>query len=291
MQPLQKQLSGGFNLSKLRKIPVLSPFEQLLDYLLAPNATAWRNLAFVHALGWFNQTNMLDEATVSKVVSDFKENCSTQLEQMLDNLTGPVAVGGLSLISGNDPLTVRCVLPTEALASKDIDSMLVNICLDTTVNSDEKVNQQAWFGFIRLYNLFQFLPFTSFVSQDGLKAGLYESIRWLNDSTDPEADSLDANADQLIALLEETLEELREGLKQLAEKQLMLPEVLLELQKEDGEIIAEAELVWHDDKLVGLLEEQLVYTEIFESAGWNVLALDELGLWVEQAAQYLQNNN
>jgi len=290
MQPLQKQLSEEFELGVLRKVPVQSAFDQLLDYLEAPNEIAWRHLAFVHAMGWFDQSSMMDEKMVSNVIANFKEKSSTQLEQVLDNITGAIAVGWLSLVSDKDPLTVRCVLPIEALTSKDTESMLVNICLDTTVCLDEKANQQAWAGFIHLYNLFQFLPFTCFVSADGLKAGLYERIQWRNHSVDPVAEELDAPRDQLIALLEDTLEELREGLKQLAEKKLALPDVLLELQKEDGEIIAEAELVWHEHKLVGLLEEQLIYSELFEISGWNVLALDEQGLWAEKAEQYLKNN-
>lgn len=287
MQPLQKQLTDIFELGGLRRIPVLSPLDQLLDYLSEPNEVNWRNVAFVHALGWFDQENMLDTTSVGKLIDNFKASCSTLIGQELDNLNSSVAVGGLSLSSINDPLTVMCVLPTEALESKKTELMFVNLFLDTSVSLDVKLNQQAWFGFIRLYNLYQFLPLTSFISQDGLKAGLYESIQYNYLFGDSQTRATTHNNNQLLSLFDETIEELKEGLKLMVEKNLTLPDVLYELQKEDGEIIAEAELVWHNEKLVGLLEEQLIYTNIFENAGWKVLKLDEQSQWVSQAEQYL----
>ncbi len=287
MQPLQMQLAESFELGALRKIPVNSPLHQLLDYLSEPDELAWRKMAFVHAMGWFNQEKMLDPSIVESVVERFKESSCTWLEHQLDNVSGPVAVGGLSLASRKDPLTVTCLLPTQALAAKDTELMFVNILLDTTIGADSEVNQEAWFGFIRLYNLFQFLPLTSFVSRDGLKAGLYEGIHWAGQSDEPSFGALGVIGDQLATLLDDTLEELVDGLTQLSEKQLPLPDALYELQQDDGEIIAEAELVWHGEKMVGLLDEQAEYSEKFEEAGWKVLVLDEAGEWVDQAVKQL----
>lgn len=121
---------------------------------------------------------MLDQIMVKSMITRFKANSATYIEQELDDLNGSVAVGGISVASLKDPLTVMCVLPTDALVNKNTESLFVNLCLDTSVNSDEKVNHQAWLGFIRLYNIFQFLPYASFVSKDGVEAGLYEGIAW-----------------------------------------------------------------------------------------------------------------
>ena len=56
---------------------------------------------------------------------------------------------------------------------------------------------------------------------------------------------------------------------ELAKYNLDLPFVGFELDK-NGEIIAEAELAWEENKLVILTEEQIDYKEIFEANSWLV---------------------
>src|SRR5690606_22566549 len=76
-------------------------------------------------------------------------------------------------------------------------------------------------------------------------------------------------------ILEQTLEALRPGLRRLAEAGAAVPEVGLELADEKGRVLADAELAWPSEKLVVLRDDQADLTEVWATARWTVVELDE----------------
>ena len=62
-----------------------------------------------------------------------------------------------------------------------------------------------------------------------------------------------------------------------------MPEVGYELQNEAGEIIAEAELAWVEEKLAILTADQEVGQGFFERLGWKVVRSHRNDTWSEAA--------
>ncbi len=59
------------------------------------------------------------------------------------------------------------------------------------------------------------------------------------------------------------------------------------MQHENGEILAEAELVWEHYKITGLLAGQMEQIDIFRHHGWETVELDDDGEWLELLASLI----
>jgi hypothetical protein len=115
---------------------------------------------------------------------------------------------------------------------------------------------------------------------EGGKSGAYESLTW-RPLPGTETADIDPLTDERVAeLLEEVLDELHEAVQQMAAKGLPLPVVGFDLQDGIGEILAEAEFCWESLNMVGLLEDQMEYADLFKRAGWATLTLDTEGEWL-----------
>jgi len=220
----------------------------------------------------------------------FNSRAPTRLNQWLDD-AGQCAFGGISLDDASDPLQILCAAPLEAIKSVDTGKMISSVYLNTDMTSDASF-KRAWQGFLKAYNLMQFLPRTAFGTYDGVITGVYEAIEWsfaegLNE------DKVDGGySPEAAIVLGEVLDEYRDGVKQLVEDGLPLPVVAYEMQDEHGEIIAEAELAWIAEKCVAMLAEQSVeFKTLFSDKGWAVVELDEDGQWLSSVREYLQERN
>jgi len=181
----------------------------------------------------------------------------------------------------SDPLRITCAVPLSAIQNADTDKIMSSISLNTDMSSADSF-KRSWQGFLKAYNLMQFLPWTAFGTHDGAQSGVYEHIEWAF-AEDPHATQLDHGYGQDAAiLLEEVLDEFRDGLKKLFDNGIPLPVVAYELQGDDGEILAAAELAWIDEKCVAILpEQQGGCADTFIQQGWAVIELDEHGQWID----------
>jgi len=283
MKPLQDTLASKLKIKALESYASHSPLMQLLLFLQQPDAVKWQEYIFTRVLGWFDQSRMM--TLEGPYIDRFQHRIPTRLQQLFVD-SGPCALGGLRMEDTTAALQITCAVPLEAIKGVATEQMITSIYLHTGMSSDESF-RHAWQGFLRACNLMQFLPWSVFCTQDGVASGVYEQIEWkfakglgtqLADDCGPEVASI----------LEEVLDEFRDAVRQLYDEGLPLPEVVYEMQDEQGEIIAEAELAWSNEHCVALSAEQEYDSAgIFSSRGWKVVALDREGRWLHEIRKHL----
>ena len=117
----------------------------------------------------------------------------------------------------------------------------------------EVLNVPVWAGVLRLYNLFQFLEISIFITANGLTAGDYASLDLAKQSQNQ------ADFGEWEAVYQEVLSEVKSLVKLLANYNFTIPEVGYEATAENSEIIAEFELAWPDIFVgLSLVEEQQI---------------------------------
>jgi len=289
MQPLRDamvaKLPSKLDMRAFEAYGDSSPLMQLLLFLQQPDADKWRDYTFTRVLGWFNQTEMM--ALHESCNAYFNSHAPTRFNQWLED-AGQCAFGGIGLADASDPLQLTCAAPLDAIQSVDAGKMMSSIFLNTDMASDASF-QRAWQGFLKAYNLMQFLPRTAFGTHDGVTTGVYEAIEWAWAEGIHETQVDAGQSPEAAIVLEEVLDEYRNGVKQLFEAGLPLPVVAYEMQDEYGEIIAEAELAWIEHKCVAVLAEQKgAFTDIFMAKGWIVVELDEDGQWLNSVREHLR---
>ena len=272
MQSVQNGLLQHLDIHALFKVALLPSIAQLLKYLSDPSTDAWKGLAFVRMLGWFDQTRMRDELVTSAVQRRIRAKSPTSLVEWMDDMS---EVACCRFGGDNDLLEIDCIVPLEAISGIQPDLSLCNIWLDDRETGDD-VFKSAWQAFLKAFNLLQFLPWSGFSSAKGISAGVYEAIAFNASKTISPADvSIEVGG-----LLEDVLESILPALTEWLSQGSDAPTVGFEFQNDEGEVVAEAELAWPEYKVAGLLEEQAEFDPLFLSVGWQVVRLDEKGNWV-----------
>jgi DEAD/DEAH box helicase domain-containing protein len=291
MQPLRNQLATKLDVQGFEPYASSSPLMQLLLFLQQPDTSKWRGYAFTRILSWFDQTRMMTMEAVCK--EHFNSKAPTRLSQFIED-AGQCAVGGIGVDASSDALQIVCAVPLDAIKVFDADQtdrMMSNIYLDTGKSSDESF-KRSWQGFLKAYNLMQFLPRTSFTTHAGVDCGVYEHIEWKFADGLNDVPFVDAHDQEAMVVLEEVLDEFRGAVKSMYDDGLPLPAVLYELQDEHGEIIAEAELAWVDIKCAVMLKEQKDQcADIFIGKGWTVVELDADEKWLSTVRNQIQEND
>lgn len=169
------------------------------------------------------------------------------------------------------------------------------VVLDQGIASDGDALHLAWRRWLQLTNAMQFLPGVLMATSAGLDAHDYEGF---STTAAPASGGFGAVGDGALAAIweiavDETLDELKPGLRRLAKAGAPVPVVGLELSDEKGDVVADAEFGWGDEKLVVLRNDQADLEKVWKEADWNVIQLDESletsagELWEERVAESL----
>jgi len=287
MKPLRDALADRLEVAKFEPYVSHSPLMQLLLFLLHPDAGKWQAYIFTRALGWFDQSRMM--ALEASCHAYFNNHVATRLNQTLGD-AGQCAYGGIGISHATDALHITCAVPMDAIKGASTDKMMSSLHLNTSMSSDASF-KRSWQGFLKAYNLMQFLPWTAFNTSDGVTSGIYESIAWLFAEGLSEKQHAHKYDQDTTIVLEEVLDKFRDGVIQLLEDGIPLPMVAYELQGEHGEIIAEAELAWMDEKCVAMFAEQKdACADIFIKQGWAVIELDEDSQWLDTVRKQIKGD-
>jgi len=280
MQAVQEKLLQRLEIKDLFKVALHQAMSQLLDYLSNPDGQAWSGLAFVRMLGWFDQGVMRDADHIDRIKQNFESHAPGRIYEQVDR-AGDSAFGTMGQVAR---MNVDCVIPLEVFTNLDIDKVACNIWLEDqdSEGAGFKENWQTW---LKAYNLLQFLPTTGFATAKGVEQGLYEEITLQSEII---AEAKSADTGKWTTILDEVVDDIRPALRRWLQDGGKAPEVGFEYVGGDGAITAEAELAWPDDKIAGLLDEQIEYQKSFSDAGWRVVELDDQGVWIDQHP--LKNN-
>ncbi len=283
MRDLQKHaMEGSLGIStEFFKLPLKSPFEQLLRFLGEPDNERMMGLMMIRMLSWFDQSKMLEGSWVNATKEGMMSCSPSTYQSILEEEESAVACGGMVL----ERLHVNCVIPLDAIQKIAPERVMTTICLDDDFSKGETVEKKIWHGFLSLYNLIQFLPLTLFATNKGGSAGLYEPISWNAGAGSGSSDG-DLYGVALQQVLDEVSPQLSDGLLQLNTHGCEVPEVGYEFMNESNEVTGVmAELAWPGLKVAGVLDGAELN---LPDSGWMIVLLSSDGQWVEDVIARLE---
>jgi DEAD/DEAH box helicase domain-containing protein len=273
--------------SQLARLTGLNAMTQLCLYLAGPTEATSEFLDF----------------SISRLFGAIDMQASKAPDQLKQQLGGWLPVpwfdahyeGDLLLGSDTLPETelvqMAVSTPQQALRDGDVFSH-GSICLRfDDADFQAEGYKGAWRRFWTACNLFQFAPHFLAVSRRGLEALNYSDII---DST-----AADESADELVAsalwaeVLEETFE--RDALGVLMNAGVTPPEIGVDIQAADGEVVASLEWAWRAQK-IGYGELDTNEVSVLEHIGWRTVnnieqdSLNELIQLLEISGQTLNGD-
>jgi DEAD/DEAH box helicase domain-containing protein len=271
--------------SKFQEVQTLmgaGSFRWLIRLLETQDIATYRRLAFVQAL--LIAKKQTDGETWTNAA---RENLPDPLADRLAEQAEDTPLRGLEerpAQLSDDPVTVWGVTTPEAVQSLQNGinqaggSTIVGLHLATDNGQQADRFEASWNGFLRLYNLLQFVPECYPVSSEAEAFKGYDEL--LGTRTAPAPDEpLPAgksfDEEEWEEAREFAIEEVGPLLDYLYEETAPAPSVPYELMR-DGEIVATAELGWAQSQVAVLAPNQGGNGEAFEDKGWTVFSWDEV---------------
>jgi len=269
---------GAGDLGKIHKA---DSFEWLLRLLEVPVADPWRACAFVHALMTLDARQFNTPESIGTWTEMVRNTLPERICEEMALSPDDRLYGLLQKKDEAEPVvSLFSTVEKGAVSNGQMDRMRLACCLFNTVENREHEGFEAcWNGYLRLYNLYQFLPGAMFAVSDGFEGGVYETV----ERESPEAS---AGTDQITGTETDTgaWQEVREMvdpsladfLNLLEKEGAPLPEAGFELTDDTGLVIAEAELGWPEWKVAVIGDWQTEWASVFEGAGWRVSLISEV---------------
>ncbi len=284
------QLWEGYGLKNGSKVHPADSFRLFVRLLRKPEVTAWQMASFVQAMVYLDLALSSDEKRLANWLEDLGRRLPDNVMGVFEGIGRDSLYGHIPPQEGasNEVVNLHCVFGKKALNPPDGNGGCAVCQIDDT---DERIETQgfeaAWIGFLRLMNVFQFLPKGYFLSRKGLEKGLYG---FLTDSFDtaqraalPDSgEDLERGMEGLQTsqgwreALEMTEPMLHSLLRKLQEAGWPSPEPGFELSNEGGVVLGAAELSWPERRLALLSPQEMAHASAFQDQGWEVLSLEDV---------------
>ncbi|MBI3302345.1 MAG: DEAD/DEAH box helicase [Deltaproteobacteria bacterium] len=271
-------LLDGYGLGHFRDAHRGDSFEWLMRFLRTPDEQQWQGYAFVQGLIQLNPprfaTTQAKDEWLTRIREILPEDIAVLFEDQKES-----SLYGLYEPPGEAQsfdLRIGIAIAQNAVHAGDGGGLRLACCLyDSTKARQSEEFEVVWNGFVRLYNLFQFLPLAFCVTQEGLQKRAYDSLR-IKEKVTGATKVREAKFDTWAEVRTVTGTALHDLLDRLAHAGWPAPEAGYELANDTGEIVATAELAWPALKVAFLQENECVYAAAFEKAGWLSHSLDEV---------------
>lgn len=251
-------------------------FEFLMEFLRGIDADKLSLLAFSYSCSLLDVKEFDLSSGADKWKKLFKPFVSDSTFAEYDF----VKPGYLCGVFGEDkksPLSCFFAAEQSSVKNKDIKGVYP-VCL---LNRDEKLFgdiefERAWCGFLKFYNLFQFLPHSLFyLSGEDIEIeslGEYPISCSVNNTTSEEWA-------EILEMIDSACFDL---IKSLELNNCSVPEVGYELEDDKGKIICEAELAWPEIKKAVLLKDEDTSLSGFKESGWSLFVIHEINLNIDK---------
>jgi DEAD/DEAH box helicase domain-containing protein len=168
---------------------------------------------------------------------------------------------------------------TEAVRQRKLGAVQVVGCLrDVGEVCTATKFKKAWNGFLRLYNLMQFLPDCLFVTAQGLQDNAYQSLEFVFAAHTALSQPDDAGL-QLSEYAGLVDSDVLDAMRALVSHGVHIPAadaVPYELCGLRGNIMGQAELAWEEPHIAFVYEDDTESKRTFERAGWTVYTVEAL---------------
>jgi len=298
----------GYKLEDHGQLQAISAFQMLFDYLSVPLSDLWKDMALLYGLTLHAGVQpMMPDSWKAEL-----EILPSPMDEVLTSNSGKCIGGGPVW---EDLPGIKCYTRSQVTILRKVYSSfgMIAILEDGETTLDGENFEPLWNGFLRAYNLMQFLPGTIFLTRKGVVAHEYDALCLdtshvgidpdgagdvLQDHSlkGPSAPALDSRT-----LPDQQAESSRDQVpgethsapwievRELVEKRLFPLLDLLEKKGipvpvagaeflENGAVIGELELAWHDIK-IGVCESNAEnIRERLVGEGWRIFTMEEAGL-------------
>ena len=279
-------LLEGYRLSRFKKYVKYNSFDLLIHFLENPDEKKWQQFMFVVSLLHLNPQKFDNNDAVNEWMDAIDSLLPDEMAEKVQEadcpkLNNSCLYGNYVPIGQNDEKFLRQLVVVEQKAVVPPGEPL-GVRIGCCLNDDDKDKKKAYFqaswnGFLRLYNYYQFLPYSYFVTTDGNKSKVYDGIRLFEEIVvDADVPEKEPAQEKWNEIKEVTDEKFHGLLDLLQENGWPLPEAGYELEGESGEIIASAELGWEELKIAFLTDEEIEYQNQFVDFGWKVIPISEI---------------
>ena len=160
---------------------------------------------------------------------------------------------------------------------------------DPTAAESEPEMQKAWRRWLWIFNTLQFLPGVYLATRDGLHNSDHSRIRAAESAKPASSSESSAFAGAWAEVMEQAMESLHPGLEKLMAQGVPVPDQVGFELEQDGEVVAECELAWTNQKVALLLDPHRATSTAWLQAGWRIV-YDEAE-WPTKLANELHNQN
>ena len=265
------QLLGFYGIQKISDLNANTSFDWLIRFLCHPDESVWAHHALVHCLLHLDKNGFAADEAKQGWHEKLQSHLPDYVNEQVKQLPKPLCRGlyQSNIYPGFMKLFVA-INPTD-IQNYPVRKILAACCLMDDADTKASMDfEAAWNGYIRLYNLLQFLPNAYFATQES------KALAPIHRASKDRMEKREAFHEKWNEIQELVEEELKGLIDQLAEKKLPVPEAGFELGNNHGEIIAESEFGWPDYQIALLTAGQLKHKNAFTNQGWHVWPIDEM---------------
>ncbi|MFH0754839.1 MAG: hypothetical protein V2A70_09755, partial [Candidatus Omnitrophota bacterium] len=272
---LHENYDHQFQVKKLGGLRFQSSFDMFMTYLSHPSQNMWKMCALIHGLVHLDCVCQADDASSAAQVlwQDIPWH-EVQLETKSDQEGS--SLSGLYQKSCEDSPLIKLAagMDKEDYAKNRLHKMSI-VCrfFDDDELADKPHFKAAWNGFIRMYNIYQFIPDAIFITSKGVSAGHY---LWLMTEAGKQKDKRAGDSSAWAELIKVTDVHIHPLLSFLLDHGLPLPEAGFELCDERNEIIATGELCWPGEKIAFLWDDEIAGKHCFIERNWQTMPLADV---------------
>lgn len=274
LQACLESLDAMFHLKRLSQAHEEDAFTLLIRFLFNPEAALWKGYAYAQAMSI--RSHPASSGLVDELIHHLYASQSTSGHLAHDEVMEGNEQYGIVLSPHNHQpplIALLSALRDQHDAGKLENTVVVCRLFDDAENNDKAQFKAAWNGFLRAYNVFQFLPNVTFITTAGLMDGGYDFLPEAR-ARKVEAKKLEAQAvvSEMLSLAHPLVRPL---ILRIVDDALPHPVVGFELLEERGRVVATAELAWPKQKLVLLLPGEYEHSSRFADTGWKVVQIDD----------------
>jgi DEAD/DEAH box helicase domain-containing protein len=259
-------LLDGFEIREMDALRNGDSFEWFKKYLTEPLEESWRKYAYVQCLTRMDNSIGVDENLIFHWKEALLSTAGGIGRLFIDEIDEPAQYGRKE----DGPLKMFLVAGNESIRSRSLALMRVLLLLDDRVISQNF--REEWNGYLRILNLFQFLPGCTAVSAKGVEQDISAGVTPVRAAVAGVIAPVPSEWEEAMGLADP---ELRQLMERVRESGIDPPETGWEIIGTDGAVAGQAELVWEYSKVVLLIESQAHYLEEFQRQGWRVFTPEQ----------------
>lgn len=245
----------------------------LLDYLKNPDSGSWMRNALARTMAIMTIADKSDPDRINKIAT-VKSMVPEKMGAEIHEDTGTVA-----LFNELGMLRLRHLVHSQRmLDNKTWPDAVQSILLLDDTTAEGKEFEGNWNEYLRLINLYQFLPWSAFLTKRDFDDGKFNDISFTTQS-DSRSEKTNFSHEWDTAYAFITNNSVRVLLDELRTSKCPAPIVGFELADSANRICAMAELAWEGMKTVYLLNDD--YSEPFKANGWRVFKTGEEQLLIK----------